>query len=133
MRFPHIVQAMIRGQNHHRNQDFEACGLLSSEISDMQTSRNRGLRIFAFRVDTIRTAQHKQLVSYLAAARKRAGIRQTELAKRLGRSQTWVTRMESGGRRIDVIEFLALAELMNFNPTKIIRQLAKFESELLRK
>jgi transcriptional regulator with XRE-family HTH domain len=82
---------------------------------------------------TIRTKRHKQLIEILIAERKKARITQVDLAKQLGVSQTWVVRLESGGRRIDVIEFLALAELMNFDPTKIIRQLVKLESELLRK
>jgi transcriptional regulator with XRE-family HTH domain len=81
-------------------------------------------------VNTIRTKRHKQLVEILVAERKRAGIRQVELAKQLGVSQTWVARMESGGRRVDVVEFLALAELIGFSPARIIKKLKKTEAEL---
>jgi transcriptional regulator with XRE-family HTH domain len=83
-------------------------------------------------VNTIRTKRHKELVGLLTAQRKRAGIRQVELAERLGVSQTWVARMESGGRRIDVIEFLVLAEIIGFNPAHVLRQLTKVESELFK-
>lgn len=82
-------------------------------------------------MDTIRTKRHKQLIEILIAERKKARIKQTQLAKQLGRSQTWVARMESGGRRIDVVEYLALAKVIGFNPVKVIKQLAKIEEPFL--
>jgi len=84
-------------------------------------------------VDTIRTQRHKTLVDLLIVQRKKAGIRQIELAKRLGVSQTWVARLESGGRRIDVIEFMALSEIIGFNPNKMLNKLSKIESELFKR
>lgn len=84
-------------------------------------------------MDTIRTKRHKQLVEFLIAERKKAGIKQVELAKHLGKSQTWVARMENGGRRVDVIEFMELAELIGFNAPKVIRQLQKIEPELFKR
>jgi transcriptional regulator with XRE-family HTH domain len=49
-----------------------------------------------------------------------AGISQIELAKKLKRSQTFVTRMETGRRRIDVVEYLELAEVIGFDAAKLI-------------
>jgi transcriptional regulator with XRE-family HTH domain len=83
-------------------------------------------------VDTIRTKRHKALVRLITAQRKEAGILQTELAEKLGRSQTWVARLEGGGRRIDVIEFLALAEVIGFDPERVLRKLMKTETELFK-
>jgi transcriptional regulator with XRE-family HTH domain len=76
-------------------------------------------------VETIRTKRHKRLVEVLLAERKAAGIRQVELAKRLKRSQTWIARIESGGRRVDIVEFLELAEAIGFNAPKLVEQLLK--------
>lgn len=76
-------------------------------------------------VETIRTKRHKRLIEALTAERKAAGIRQVELAKRLKHSQTWIARIESGERRIDVVEFLDLAEAIGFNAPKLIEQLLK--------
>jgi transcriptional regulator with XRE-family HTH domain len=81
-------------------------------------------------VETIRTKRHQQLVEILVAERKKAGIRQVDLAEQLGVSQTWVVRMESGGRRIDVIEFMALAQVIGFSPVRIIKALAETPDEL---
>jgi transcriptional regulator with XRE-family HTH domain len=76
-------------------------------------------------VETIRTKRHKRLIEVLIAERKAASIRQVQLAKQLKRSQTWIARIESGGRRIDVVEFLELAEAIGFNAPKLIEQLLK--------
>ena len=81
---------------------------------------------------TIRTKRHKQLVEFLIAERKRIGLTQVELAAQLGVSQTWVVRLESGGRRIDVIEFMALADLLGFNASKTIQKLEKTQAEIFR-
>lgn len=40
----------------------------------------------------------------LVAARKRRGLTQKVLARRLRRTQSWVSKAERGERRIDVIE-----------------------------
>lgn len=76
-------------------------------------------------VETIRTKRHKRLVEAIVAARKKAGIRQVPLAKKLKRSQTWIARIESGERRIDVVEFLDLAEAIGFDAPKLLEQLLK--------
>ncbi len=64
---------------------------------------------------TIRSKRHKQLIELVIAERKRAGIRQVQLAKKLKKSQTWIARLESGERRLDVIELLDLAEAIGFD------------------
>ena len=55
--------------------------------------------------------------------RKEAGIRQVQLAKKLKRSQTWIARLESGERRIDVIELIELAEVIGFNAPDLVASL----------
>lgn len=76
-------------------------------------------------MDTIRTRHHKRLIEELIAARKRAGITQIDLARRLRRTQTWVARMEGGGRRVDVVEFLMLARALHCDPVEMIARIAK--------
>lgn len=41
-------------------------------------------------------------------SRARADVTQTQLGRRLGRSQPWVSKVETGERRLDVIEFAHL-------------------------
>ncbi len=61
----------------------------------------------------------------LTEARKQSGLSQQEVADRLGRPQTYVSRCESGTRRMDVVEFLELAEAIGFDPLEFLRKLKK--------
>jgi len=45
---------------------------------------------------------------------------QAELAARLGQHQSFVARLESGQRRIDVVEFLELSEILGFDAAEAI-------------
>ncbi len=45
---------------------------------------------------------------------------QADLAARLGEYQSFVARLESEQRRVDVVEFLALAETLGFDPAKAV-------------
>lgn len=59
----------------------------------------------------------------LVEKREAAGITQTELATRLGEYQSLVARLESGQRRVDVVEFLDLAMILKFEPDEILKRL----------
>jgi transcriptional regulator with XRE-family HTH domain len=50
---------------------------------------------------------------------------QAQLADRLGEYQSFVARLESGERRVDVVEFLMLADILGFDPAKMISTLKK--------
>ena len=71
------------------------------------------------------SARHKALIDLLIAKREAAGMTQADLANRLGEYQSFVARLESGQRRIDVVEFIDLAEILNFDPAKTISMLKK--------
>ena len=64
-----------------------------------------------------------QLRQILIEARKAQGLKQTELAKLLGRSQAFVSNYERGQRRIDVAEFIEIARMVGLNPVTVIREL----------
>ena len=71
------------------------------------------------------TTRHKALVELLIRKREAAGMTQADLAARLGEYQSFVARLESGQRRIDVVEFLELADAVGFDPAKIISAVKK--------
>lgn len=58
---------------------------------------------------TIRSEGHEALCMALTEARKSAGLTQSDLAERLQCHQSLVARIESGERRIDVVELVVLA------------------------
>jgi transcriptional regulator with XRE-family HTH domain len=74
---------------------------------------------------TLGSARHKALIEFLIAKREAAGMTQTQLADKLGEYQSFVARLESGQRRVDVVEFLDIAEILDFDPQKAIKQLAQ--------
>jgi len=55
--------------------------------------------------------------------RKEAGLTQSEVAKKLRRYQSFVATIESGQRRIDVVEFLDIADAIGFDPRDAIKRL----------
>ena len=65
------------------------------------------------------TDANKVVVDELIAARKAAGLRQQDLAERLGKPQSFISRIEGGQRRIDVLEFYAIARAMKINPAEL--------------
>ena len=71
---------------------------------------------------TLGSERHIALIEFLVGRRKAAGLSQEELATKMGEYQSFVARLESGQRRVDVVEFLALAELLEFNPTKALQE-----------
>ena len=58
-----------------------------------------------------RNPRYRRFLVHLKAAREAAGLTQAEVAKRLGRPQSFVSKCESGERRVDVIELEAFAAL----------------------
>jgi transcriptional regulator with XRE-family HTH domain len=74
-------------------------------------------------VETIGTAQHRALVKLLIRKRMAAKLRQGDVAKRMRQYQSWVARIESGQRRIDIIEFFALARAIGFDPYKALKSI----------
>lgn len=76
-------------------------------------------------VKTLGTERHKALIALLIEKREAAGLTQSDLAAKLGEYQSFVARLESGQRRVDVIEFLALAELLGFDAEKALREIRR--------
>lgn len=73
---------------------------------------------------SLHTAAHRELVSAAVALRKRAGLTQRQLAERLGREQNFVGRIETGQRRIDLVEWVMLCRASGVDPVKEMPALA---------
>jgi transcriptional regulator with XRE-family HTH domain len=61
------------------------------------------------------------LLELLLAAREKAGLTQQQLADRLGKPQSFISKYEGGERRIDVIEFIAIADALDMDASRAIR------------
>ncbi len=74
---------------------------------------------------TLRSAAQEALLVRLREARARAGLTQQEVADSLGRPQSFVAKYERGERRLDVVEFLEVANTLGADPQSIIRAIIK--------
>ena len=74
----------------------------------------------------LRRSQHHQgyetFRAMLVEARKMAGLSQADLAEKLRRPQSFVSKFERGERRLDVIEFWPLAEALEVDPIKFLKR-----------
>jgi transcriptional regulator with XRE-family HTH domain len=59
----------------------------------------------------IYTKDHNAIVERLKKARFESGFGQIEVAKKLGRTQSYVSKIESGQRRFDVLQLKEFAKL----------------------
>jgi len=69
---------------------------------------------------SIFTQRHQEFIAFIASVRKAAGITQVELAERLGKPQSFVSKVERGERRLDVIEFCLVAEALGHEPATLL-------------
>jgi transcriptional regulator with XRE-family HTH domain len=74
---------------------------------------------------TLGSRRHKALIALLIERREALGMTQTQLAERLGEYQSFVARLESGQRRVDVVEFLTLAEALGFDAGRALGAVRK--------
>lgn len=61
----------------------------------------------------------------LSASRERAGLKQTEVATRLGLPPSYLSKIENGTRRLDVIELIQIADAMGTDPADIVSELQR--------
>lgn len=78
----------------------------------------------------IGSARHEALIDFLIARRNKLKLTQAQVAARLGEYQSFVARLESGERRVDVVEFLELAEILEFDPAQAIARLTEDAPDL---
>jgi transcriptional regulator with XRE-family HTH domain len=71
------------------------------------------------------SALHEELREFLREQRFRSKLKQAELAARLGWSQQTVSKIESGQKRVTVVELMELSRVLRFNPKDAIDRIAK--------
>lgn len=71
--------------------------------------------------------QQERMQFLLRQLRLGAGLRQTDLAKRLGQPQSFISKYESGERRLDLPELRQVCKALGISLKEFIR---KFEDSL---
>lgn len=69
--------------------------------------------------------QRDRLISLLREMRLEAGLKQSELAARVEKDQTYVSKYESGQRRLDVIEVREICQAIGVSLEEFVKRLEK--------
>ncbi len=70
------------------------------------------------------SADYAAFLRRLRRARQDAGLSQSEVARRLGKPQSYVSKCESGERRVDVIELLAFGRIYGLSVNAFVEDRA---------
>jgi transcriptional regulator with XRE-family HTH domain len=73
---------------------------------------------------SVHSAGQLAFCELLIEARKKAGLTQHELARRLQKPQSFVAKYEGGERRVDVVEFVSICRTMAADPVKLLKKLS---------
>jgi DNA-binding transcriptional regulator YiaG len=74
---------------------------------------------------SLRSAEHRAFCALLMEARRKAGLKQSDVAKKLGIPQSYVAKYEGGERRVNVVEFIAVCDAIAVDPLRVIRALMR--------
>jgi len=69
------------------------------------------------------TREYAVFLEVLINARKRQGLTQQALADLLNKPQSFVSKYESGERRLDVVEFCQLAKVIGQSPAELLQEM----------
>jgi transcriptional regulator with XRE-family HTH domain len=69
-----------------------------------------------------RTTAHRKFGEWMKDTREALGMSQARFAKHVGRSQSFVAKTELGERRMDIVEFVQLADALGTSPAKLFQR-----------
>jgi len=75
---------------------------------------------------------YRAVIDALKDARTNAAISQRELARRLGKPPSFVNKIEQLERRMDVLEYIAIAEAMNMQASDLLDLIRKALPDAIR-
>ena len=73
----------------------------------------------------LRNQRHQALMAAMTAARLKAGLTQRQLAARLGRAHSFIGKIESGERQLNVLEFCELADALGLSAAKLLARVVQ--------
>jgi transcriptional regulator with XRE-family HTH domain len=82
-----------------------------------------------FLTKSVFTPEYAHFAARIVELRKEAGLTQAELAQLLGRPQSYVSKYERGERRLDVVEFLAVARALGTDAASFVAELEQLKGK----
>jgi transcriptional regulator with XRE-family HTH domain len=75
---------------------------------------------------SLRTKRHRALTSVIRATRIDRGLTQRELSAKLRRAPNYITKIETGERRLDTVEFFDIADALGVDPIVLFTRVANW-------
>lgn len=72
---------------------------------------------------TIFTGANQVIVEVLRRTREQSGLTQHELASRIERDQSHISLIEGSQRRLDLVEFIRIAQALGRDPVELFREM----------
>jgi transcriptional regulator with XRE-family HTH domain len=70
-----------------------------------------------------RDQRYRKVIERLRLRRQELGLSQQTLAERLGLHKQFISRVELGERRLDVVEFVDLVRALELDPAKVLKEI----------
>lgn len=68
------------------------------------------------------TPKYALLRQMLIGERTKAELKQSDVSLKLGKPQSYISKIERGERGMDIVEFIEIAEAIGFDPVKFLRE-----------
>ena len=72
----------------------------------------------------VRSSSYRSAIGKIIEARRKADMSQRDLAAALGKPPSWVAKVEQMERRLDLIEFIAVARALGLSEIELLRTVA---------
>lgn len=72
-----------------------------------------------------KTEKGRQLIKWLREAREKKGLTMRDVASIMKLPHSWIGKVESGDRRLDVVEFTKYCQVIGADPIKGIKLIQK--------
>ena len=70
----------------------------------------------------LRSPRHRRLIEEMVRARDATGLSQRQLAAKIKRSPSYISKFEAGERKLDVLEFCEVCEALDVDASVLLRR-----------
>lgn len=75
--------------------------------------------------------EYRSVIDAIRKVRTQKGVSQRELGRRLGKPTSFINKIEQLERRLDILEFIAMAEALEMKPSDLIHIVRKGLPEII--
>lgn len=72
---------------------------------------------------TIYKIRYQYIINHLIHIRKTKKITQQQIANKLNKPQSYIAKIERCERKVDILEFIEICEVMNINPIDVLQDI----------